>query len=46
MYNEVRFAELTYVYTDGLAELLIKKQKDYGKGENCDENNLAQIDSK
>jgi hypothetical protein len=30
MYNEVRFAEVTYVYTDGLAELLIKKQKDYG----------------
>ena len=30
MYNEVRFAEITYVYTDGLAELLIKKQKDYG----------------
>ena len=30
MYDEVRFAELTYVYTDGLAELLIKKQKDYG----------------
>jgi hypothetical protein len=30
MYNEVRFAELTYVYSDGLAELLIKKQKDYG----------------
>jgi hypothetical protein len=30
MYNEARFAELTYVYTDGLAELLIKKQKDYG----------------
>lgn len=30
MYNEVKFAELTYVYTDGLAELLIKKQKDYG----------------
>jgi len=30
MYNEIRFAEVTYVYTDGLAELLIKKQKDYG----------------
>ena len=30
MYNEAKFAELTYVYTDGLAELLIKKQKDYG----------------
>jgi len=30
MYDEVRFAEVTYVYTDGLAELLIKKQKDYG----------------
>ena len=30
MYNEVKFAELSYVYTDGLAELLIKKQKDYG----------------
>jgi len=30
MYNEIRFAEITYVYTDGLAELLIKKQKDYG----------------
>jgi len=30
MYNEARFAELTYVYSDGLAELLIKKQKDYG----------------
>ena len=30
MYNEIKFAELTYVYTDGLAELLIKKQKDYG----------------
>jgi len=30
MYDEVRFAELTYVYSDGLAELLIKKQKDYG----------------
>ena len=30
MYNEARFAEVTYVYTDGLAELLIKKQKDYG----------------
>lgn len=30
MYNESRFAELTYIYTDGLAELLIKKQKDYG----------------
>ena len=30
MHNEVKFAELTYVYTDGLAELLIKKQKDYG----------------
>jgi len=30
MYNEVKFAELTYIYTDGLAELLIKKQKDYG----------------
>jgi hypothetical protein len=30
MYNEVKFAELTYVYTDGLAELLIRKQKDYG----------------
>ncbi len=27
MYNEVKFAELTYVYTDGLAELLIRKQK-------------------
>ncbi len=32
MYNEARFAELTYVYTDGLAELLIKKlQAIYGK---------------
>lgn len=30
MYNEIKFSELTYVYTDGLAELLIKKQKDYG----------------
>jgi len=30
MYNEVKFAELTYIYTDGLVELLIKKQKDYG----------------
>jgi hypothetical protein len=30
MYNEIKFAELTYNYTDGLAELLIKKQKDYG----------------
>lgn len=30
MYNEVKFSELTYIYTDGLAELLIKKQKDYG----------------
>jgi hypothetical protein len=30
MYNEAKFAELTYIYTDGLAELLIKKQKDYG----------------
>jgi hypothetical protein len=30
MYNEVKFAELTYDYTDGLAELLIRKQKDYG----------------
>jgi hypothetical protein len=30
MHNEIKFAELTYVYTDGLAELLIKKQKDYG----------------
>ena len=30
MYDEVRFAELTYVYSHGLAELLIKKQKDYG----------------
>ena len=30
MYNEVKFAELTYNYTDGLAELLIRKQKDYG----------------
>lgn len=30
MYNETRFTELTYSYTDGLAELLIKKQKDYG----------------
>jgi len=23
MHNEIKFAELTYVYTDGLAELLI-----------------------
>jgi len=30
MFNESKFAELTYIYTDGLAELLIKKQKDYG----------------
>lgn len=30
MYNEVKFSELTYNYTDGLAELLIRKQKDYG----------------
>lgn len=30
MYNEAKFAELTYIYTDGLAELLIRKQKDYG----------------
>jgi hypothetical protein len=30
MYNETQFTELTYNYTDGLAELLIKKQKDYG----------------
>jgi hypothetical protein len=30
VYNEVKFSELTYNYTDGLAELLIKKQKDYG----------------
>jgi len=30
MYNEIKFAELAYNYTDGLAELLIKKQKDYG----------------
>ena len=30
MYNEIKFSELTYVYTDGLAELLIRKQKDYG----------------
>jgi hypothetical protein len=30
MHNEIKFSELTYVYTDGLAELLIRKQKDYG----------------
>ena len=30
MYNEITFGQLTYVYTDGLAELLIRKQKDYG----------------
>ena len=30
MYNEIKFGELTYIYTDGLAELLIRKQKDYG----------------
>jgi len=30
MYDETKFAELTYNYTDGLAELLIRKQKDYG----------------
>jgi len=30
MQNEIKFAELTYIYTDGLAELLIRKQKDYG----------------
>lgn len=30
MYNEIKFSELTYNYTDGLAELLIRKQKDYG----------------
>ena len=30
MHNEIKFIELTYVYTDGLAELLIRKQKDYG----------------
>ena len=30
MYDEKAFAELTYVYTDSMAELLIKKQKDYG----------------
>ena len=30
MYNEIAFGQLTYVYTDGLAELLIRKQKDYG----------------
>jgi len=30
MYNEAAFAEMTYVYTDAMAELLIKKQKDYG----------------
>lgn len=29
-HNETKFAELTYIYTDGLAELLIRKQKDYG----------------
>jgi hypothetical protein len=29
-YNEAAFAEMTYVYTDAMAELLIKKQKDYG----------------
>jgi hypothetical protein len=29
-YDEAKFAQLTYIYTDGLAELLIKKQKDYG----------------
>ena len=30
MYNEAAFAEMTYVYTDAMAELLIRKQKDYG----------------
>ena len=30
MFDESKFAQITYIYTDGLAELLIKKQKDYG----------------
>ena len=30
LYNEEKFATLTYNYTDAMAELLIKKQKDYG----------------
>ena len=30
LYNEEKFAILTYNYTDAMAELLIKKQKDYG----------------
>jgi hypothetical protein len=29
-YDEKLFAELTYNYTDAMAELLIRKQKDYG----------------
>ena len=29
-YNEAAFAEMTYVYTDAMAELLINKQRDYG----------------
>ena len=28
--EEVRFSTIVYNHTDGLAELLIKKQKDYG----------------
>ena len=30
MYNEAKFSEVVYNYTDGMAELLIRKQKDYG----------------
>lgn len=30
LYNEEKFATLTYNYTDAMAELLIRKQKDYG----------------
>jgi hypothetical protein len=30
MYDEAAFAETVYNYTDGMAELLIRKQKDYG----------------
>lgn len=28
--EEIRFSTIVYNHTDGLAELLIKKQKDYG----------------
>jgi hypothetical protein len=29
-YDEVKFSTLVYNYTDAMAELLIRKQKDYG----------------